>query len=360
MKKFFTIILSLTVGVIASAQYKVSSFDSAFSPEFELKYVLEAEISTIIYGSFTSSDACQIFLDREMAVIQDDLKYKVKNGVNIPVYDEANKMYAVFGGAGEKVNFVLEFEKFPLHDGFDIVENEKPREGGVFLNVYGIHLEPMELERFPDFDKFLDSYPPVLFGKYVENGGTHQYYMKGNIYISCQCTDVDDGFLEPKYKRFYIEVNNDSDHGVLFNFDDTYVQGHRTVGGKLQEKYFTKYTPESFDSYMAQNDYEEARRAVGGMKDVGSKLRTESYNKSNSEWANLGLKVLGDLADEIAEKNIQQYLAEHPKSRPSALRSQSLKSGESVCGYLAFKSQKADTFTLHIPMDGYDFTFNWK
>ena len=360
MKKLLLTVLSLAAALMASAQYKVSSVDSAFSPEFELKYVLEADNSTIIYGSFTSSRAHRIFFDRELSVLQNDVRYKVRNGVNLPVFDEANQMTAVFREAGEKVNFIVEFEKFPLHDGFDIVENDKPREGGVYLNVYGVHLEPMELERFPDFDKFVDSYPPVLSGKYVENGSTHQYYMKGDVYISCQCTDVDDGFLEPKYKRFYIEVNNDSDRGVLFSFDDTYVQGHRTVGGKQQDKYFTKYTPESFDDYMAQNDYEEARRAVGGMKDVGSALRTESYNKSNSEWANLGFKVLGNLADEIAERNISQYLAEHPKSRPSALRSQSLKPGESVCGYLAFKSQKADSFTLHIPMDGFDFTFDWK
>lgn len=217
--------------------------------------------------------------------------------------------------------FSPEFEKFPLHDGFDIVENDKPREGGTYLNVYGVHLEPMALESFPDFDKFVDSYPAVLSGRYADNGKYHQYYMKGDLYISCQCTEADDGILEPKYKRFYIEINNDSDHGVLFSFDETYVVGHRIVGGKQQDKYFTKYTAQSFDDYMGQSDYEEARRHAGVMGEVGRQLRSDSYNRGNGEWANLGLKVLSNLA---------------------------------------FKNQKADSFTLHIPMDGYDFTFEWK
>lgn len=133
--------------------------------------------------------------------------------------------------------------------------------------------------------------------------------------------EADDGILEPKYKRFYIKINNDSDHGVLFSFDETYVVGHRIVGGKQQDKYFTKYTAQSFDGYMGQSDYEEARRHAGVMGEVGRQLRSDSYNRGNGEWANLGLKVLS---------------------------------------YLAFKNQKADSFTLHIPMDGYDFTFEWK
>lgn len=360
MKKLVLFIFLLAAGISASAQYKVSSVEKSFSPEFELKYILEADNSTLVYGSFTSSKALNFFFGAGLAVIQDDLKYKVKNSVNLPVRDEADQQSAVFRGPGEKVNFVIEFEKFPLHDGFDIVENDKPREDGTYLNAYGIHLEPMALESFPDFDKFVDSYPAVLSGRYVDNGKYHQYYMKGDLYISCQCTEVDDGIFEPKYKRFYIEINNDSDHGVLFSFDDTYVVGHRTVGGKQQDKYFTKYTAQSFDDYMNQGDYEEAKSHVGAMGEVGHLLRLDSYNRGNGEWANLGLKVLSNLANEIAEKNIQQYLAEHPKTRPSALRSQSLKPGESVCGYLAFKNQKADSFTLHIPMDGFDFTFEWK
>lgn len=360
MKRLFLLLALLGSGIISSAQYRVSSVDSTFSSEYEMKYLLETGNSTIVYGTFTSKDECTMNFSRELAVLQDDVRYKLRRSINIPMYDEAEPKYAKFREAGEKANFVLEFDKVPLHDGLDIIETDNPKEGGIYLNVRGVHLEPIDIERFPDYNSFVNSYPVTIFGRYVENGSTHQYYLRNNFYISCQCTDVDDGIFEPKYKRFYIEMKNNSDHGVLFNFDDTYVLGHKKVGGKQQDKYFTKYTPESFDDYMAQGDYYEAKNAVGGMKDVSSKLRSESYNRDNGEWANLGLKVLSDITDGLAEKNIQQYIADHPKTRPRALKSQSLNPGDSVCGYLAFEKKKVDTFTLHIKMDGYDFAFYWK
>lgn len=287
MKRLFLFLALLGLGIIASAQYRVSSVDSTFSSEYELKYLLETENSTIVYGTFTSKDECTMNFSRELAVLQDDVRYKLRKSINIPMYDEAEPKYAMF------------------------------REGGIYLNVRGVHLEPKDIERFPDYNSFVNSYPVAIFGRYVENGSTHQYYLRNNFYISCQCTDVDDGIFEPKYKRFYIEMKNNSDHGVLFNFDDSYVLGHKTVGGKQQ-----------------------AKNAVGGMKDVSSKLRSESYNRDNGEWANLGLKVLSDITDRLAEKNIQQYFAGNPKTRPSALKSRSLNPGDSVCGYLAFEKKE--------------------
>lgn len=361
MKRKIALSLLLAVlPLLAAAQYKVTSVDSAYQPEYEVKYVLDTEDATIIYGTYTARTTCSICFNRKTSVVVDGEKYRIRRSVNLPVYDEAEEMYAHFAEAGEKLNFVAVFDKFPVKDGFDIIENENPDDPDTpFINLYGIHLEQIDLEEFPDFDKFVDRYPSTIFGKYTDNGTNVLYYMRDGIYVSCRCTEVDDGFLEPKYKRFHVEISNDSDHGIRFDFDKTYVVGFRTKNGTREESYFTKYTPDSFEQYLADSDYYEAKNAVGGMSKVGDQLRRESWATSN-EWGKLGFRVLSSMANEIAENNIQEYLATHPKVRPGVLKSCSVRTGETISGYMAFKRQKADNFVLHIPMDDYDFMFNWR
>lgn len=362
IRKFLFTIALAAVSFLASAQYKVTSIDHEFGPGFELKYIFEGESSTFIYGTFTSQKKTKFYFNRALAVYQDDMKYKVKNAVHLPVYDEADEIMTVFDEEGQKVNFVVEFERFPAKYPFDIIETDKPNEGGTYLNVYGIKTEEMEAERFPDFDKFVDRYPVTFYGRYKDNGANVQYYMRDGVYVSCRSTECEGDLFEPNYYRFLIEINNDSDHGIAFSFDKTYVMGHRKVGKKDEDKVMIKYTPDSFEDYLASEDYYEAQHAVGGtgLKDVGWKLRSESYNRDNSEWANLGLKILGNMANQLAEQNIQEYLAAHPKNRPGVLRSQSLKAGDGISGYFACKKNKNDSYTIHIPMDDYDFAFDWR
>ena len=348
------------ISVLASAQYKISSVDSQHFSGYELKYVLEGENSTFVYGTFTTPKPYNMCFDRTLAVYQNDMKYKSRNSVNIPLYDEAEYLSARLNEAGDKINFVIEFEKFKASEPFDIVTKSNPEEGSWYLNAYGIRTEPVAIESFPDFDRFIDAYPVTMYGSYVEQGDHYNYYMRDNIYVSCECSAFAAELFEPAYFRFLIEINNDSDHGIRFDFDKVYVVGKKEVNGKIKENYLTKYTADSFEQYMADEDYYEAKSAVGNdMDQVGYILRQESYKTSN-EWGKLGLQVLSDMAKESAEQSIKEYLAAHPKQRPGVLRSQSLNPGESIRGYIAFKRDKSDTFTIHVPLNGYDYYFVWK
>ena len=359
-RKLLLSAILVALSVLASAQYKVSAIDHQYVPAYELKYILEGENSTFIYGTFTTPRAVSMYFDRATAVYQNDMKYKIKNSVNIPVWDDADKMSAQFQEEGQKLNFVAEFEKFSAAEVFDIVENPNPKENSIYMNIYGVQTDSLALEKFPDFDRFLDAYPLTLYGSYIDNGSHFNYYMHEGIYVSCQCTQCEGGLFEPDYVRFLVEISNDSDHGVSFDFDKVYVFSTRDVRGKTKEKYFTKYTPDSFEEYMAEEDYYEAKAAVGSDMDRASYLlKQESYRTSN-EWGKLGFQVLSNIAKESAEQSIQEYLATHPKQRPGVLRSQSLKSGQTISGYIAFKYEKADMFTIHIPIDGFDYFFKWK
>ena len=56
------------ISVLASAQYKISSVDSQHFSGYELKYVLEGENSTFVYGTFTTPKPYNMCFDRTLAV----------------------------------------------------------------------------------------------------------------------------------------------------------------------------------------------------------------------------------------------------------------------------------------------------
>lgn len=275
-KKLFSACILAAVTLTASAQYKIVSSESQPGSVscYEMKYILESESSTFIYGTFTSpKDNGTFAFDQTLAIYQNDLKYKVKNSIHIPVWDEAERMYIVVDATGDKVNFVVEFEKFSSEKPFDIIENEKPREGGTYLNLFNVKAEATDYENIPDAGRFLDRYPVTTRGTYKDNGSNVQYINHDGVYVSCRSTWCEGGLFEPDYYR--------------------------------------------------------------------------------------GLRMLSNLANEAAEHNIQEYLASHPKNRPDVLRSQSIASGEGISGYVAVEKKKNDSYVVHVPVDGYDFTFSW-
>lgn len=363
LRKISLFILFSAIALTATAQFKVTSFESPFKSDccYELKYILESESSTFIYGTFTSpKDDGKFAFNQNLAVIQNDLKYKVKNSIHMPVWDEAERMYVIMEEAGEKLNFVVEFEKFSPEKPFDIIETEKKNEGNTSFNLYGVITEATDYENIPDAGKFLDRYPVTIRGTYKDKGVNVQYINHDGVYVSCQSTWCEGGLFEPDYYRFLIEINNDSPRGIAFDFEKFYAVAKRTVRGKEEEKIMTKYTPDSFADYMSSQDYQEAKNAAGGgLSMIGNKLHTLSLDSHNDEWANIGLKMLSNLANEAAEHNIQEYLASHPKNRPDVLRSQSIASGEGISGYVAVEKKKNDSYVVHVPVDGYDFTFSW-
>lgn len=362
LKKISLLFILAAITFTAAAQFKVTSCESTFNENdsYELKYIVVSDSSVFIYGTFTTPRVSRFALNQTIAVYQNDMKYKVKSSVHMPVWDEAEQQRVVFTEIGEKINFITEFERFSPDKPFDVVESEKPREDGIYLNTYGIRTEAIDPESIPEAGRFLDRYPVTMYGCYKDRGVNVQYIMHDGVYVSCRSTACEGGLFEPDYYRFLLEINNDTTHGIAFDFDKFYTVARRTVRGNLEEKVMTKYTPDSFADYMAAEDYQEAKNVVGGgLSEVGSKLHTASLDSRNNEWANLGLKMLSNLANEAAEHNIQEYLAAHPKNRPDVLRSQSIASGDGISGYIAVEKKKNDSYVVHVPVDGYDFTFSW-
>lgn len=258
------------------------------------------------------------------------------------------------------MNFVLIFEEFPVKDGFDFVENEKDTTA---WNMYGIHVEKIQPSEAIKTARFLDACPVVTQGVFSEGGSYHKYYIRDKISIDCRATTRDGADLfSCDDIMFTLNIINESDHGILFDFSDkVWITGtKKKSNGTVQTKDLTKYTPESYDQYLSYEDYQEAKYATSsGLAFLDNKLKSESYKYDNSDWSKAGFKMLSSLTEQVMDNNIQSYLKNHPKNRPSALKTQSIKSGESYYGYVAGKTKNMDTITLHVKMDDYVFEFVW-
>ena len=353
MKKLIFTFLCLMVSVLANAQYKVASVDKQDSQNFKLLQVLETENSVLVYGTFTSSfnETKSFAIERKIRVEKNNTDYKIINSVNMPLYDEAEPRWVVVKKAGDKVNFVLEFEKFDLNGTFDIVEDNTAH-GDLTLNFYGIHLEQMNPSEAINTDKFLDD-GHVIFGRYIQDGHTHCYFIRDGVMIM-----YNDSWNSKKDFLLHLEITNNSDHGVMFELGNVRTYGTDKNGEHIV---VTRYTPDSYDQLIEDNRYYAAREKTGGdfSRDVESLLYRQRINTKN-EWGKLGLKALEDMTRQAQDNRVHKYLQEHPNTNPKALRSNSIKAGESVRGFLPFEvKKKVATFKIFITLDGYEYELKY-
>ena len=353
MKKLIFTFLCLMVSVLANAQYKVASVDKQDSQNFKLHQVLETENSVLIFGTYTSfsDEIQQRCIDRTAKVEKNHSGYKIINAVNLPLYDEAEQRYAEVKKAGDKYNFVLEFEKFDLNGTFDLIENDAKHTESM-LNFYGIHLEKINPSEAIDTEKFLDE-APVIYGRYTQDGKTHLYFIRDDVMI----------MFHPSWngsKDFLLnlEINNNSDHGVMFELGNVRTSGSDKNGNHVV---VTRYTPDSYDQYVEDERYYAARQQTGG--DLSSTVESLLFRErihTDNEWGKLGLKALEGMTRQAQDNRIHKYLQEHPNTSPRALRSNSIKPGESIRGFLPFEvKKKVKQCKFFIMLDGYDYEISY-
>jgi len=347
----------------ADAQWKITSVDRQDFPGIKLLQIVEIDTSAFVYATMTntSDESKSYCISRETGVYVDGMKYKLRHSVNLPVYDEAEAVYLRLL-AGEKANVIMEFERFPVNDGFDIIENDAKHNESMF-NLYGIHSERIDTSSILNTGRFLETYPIVTKGSYKQNGKGYPYYLRNGIYICVDADNRDDGkIFGPGDLMFNVEIINDSDHGILVDMDNVWVTAYKTKkDGTEQEFVIPKYSPESYDQFLSSQDYEEAKRATSSNLDRANYLlKRESNNSDSSEWGKLGYSILSSMTAQMIENNVHEYLEAHPKTRPTSLKSNSIKSGESINGYVACSKKKADYYVLHVKFDDYEFTFSFK
>lgn len=351
MKKLILLFVCLTASVIANAQYKVSSIDKSEAVNSVLHQVIETENSVLVYCTFTSpvDEPTNYWITRKTHVVKNNVSYKIINSVNFPLLDEAEPRYVRVKEKGEKVNYVLEFEKFDPAGGFDIIQDETKHDEG-YLNIYGIHLEKIEPKDAIDTKRFLDD-GHVIFGRYKIDGVNYSYYIKDGLMMMYHSTWNGNDFL------IHLEITNNSDHGVMFDLAKVRTQGTNKKGKPVE---VIRYTPESYDAHIESNRRWQASQATGG--DVSRNTESLIFHQrinSDNEWAKLGWLALESAYKQSQENRIQEYLKEHPNTEPKALRSNGIKAGESLVGYIPLKPKNSQNIKLFINMDDYDFMISY-
>jgi len=346
---------------IAGAQWKVESVSSG-EPCTKLLQVIQTENSTLVYATIqkTCPSDKWVRINRKTVAKAGGMKYKLLNSVNLPIRDDAERRYLFLPEGDNEVNIVWEFEKFPVEDGFDIIESEK--EGEFCYNFHDVKVSPIDGSKVVDTQRFLDSAPAIIVGQYSENGINYVYLIRDDVCVTARAVrQSGSGFTDDEI--FYVEIVNNSDHGIMFDFGKVYVTGHKNkANGTIEDVSWPKYTPDSYDQYIRELDYEEARNNTSSvLNSVKDQINREKYaNTQYGSWERLGMDALEALANQGIQNRVDEYMKAHPKTHPSALRNQSIKSGESIHGYVACKRKRGDEFTLTIPMDDFDFKFLFK
>ena len=351
MRNLLLFIFCFMASVMANAQYKVSSVDKQDSENFTLHQVLETENSVLVYGSLTSHEnkSQGYSIKRSTKAEKNNVGYKLINSVNLPTSNEAEPRSVRTLKVGDKVNFVLEFQKFDLSGIFDIVEDES-KHGPSMLNFYGIHLEPIEPKDAIDTERFLDD-GHVIYGHYKSDGHTYAYYIKDNLMVMWHNSWYGKDFI------INLEITNNSDRGVMLDLAKIRTEGTDEKGRPVD---VIRYTPESYDARIEGDRYTAARQQTGGdvSRGVESLIFHERITTKN-EWGKLGYLALEQAYKQAQENRIHDYLKEHPNTDPKALRSNSIKAGESIVGFIPFKVKKCKNVKIHINMDDYDFLINY-
>ena len=351
MKKLLLFFVCFMASVMANAQYKVTSVDKQVSANNELLQVLETEESVIVYCTLTTptDEALLHNLSRKIKAMKNNVGYKIINAINFPLYDEAEPRFLRTTKKGQKFNYVLEFEKFDPAGGFDIVDEETLPENNP-MTFRGIHLEKIDPKDVIDTERFLDD-DHVIYGYYKADNHTYRYFIKEGLMVM---------FYNTWYGKDLIinfEITNNSDHGVMLDLAKIRTEGTDSKGKSVE---VIRYTPESYDGRIESDRRWQAREATGGdaSRMLESKIYHERINADN-EWAKIGFTALESAYKRAQNNRIDQYLKEHPNTNPKALRSNSIKPGESIVGFIPLKVKKINKIKMHVPMDGYDFTINY-
>ena len=351
MRKLLLFILCFMASVMANAQYKVTSVDKQETANSKLLQVLETEKSVLVYSTFTApTDDRMYTLNRKLKVVKNNTRYKIINAINFPLWDEAEPRYLYPAKEGQKFNYVMEFEKFDPAGGFDIIQDETNHEPGI-MNFYGIHLEKIEPKDVIDTDRFLDD-GHVIFGKYKNDGKSFNYYIKEGLMVT---------FYNTWYGKDLIinfQITNNSDHGVMLDLNKVRIEGKDEKGKPVE---VTRYTPESYDGRIESDRRWQARVATtdDASRLLENKIYHERINASN-DWAKIGFSALESAYKRAENNRINQYLKDHPNTNPKALRSNSIKAGESIVGFIPLKvKKKLKNFKMHVPMDDFDFVVDY-
>ena len=351
MKRIITTLLALALGcAAANAQYNSVSFET--SEPLKIVQIDELENSVIVFFTYTAQKDGGFCnwndSDSYVTVAGSYTKYKVLSVAGIPTDSIGGHSY--FRKAGDRLNFAVEFEKFPLDGPFEIIETTNSERAFNFSSVTVNKAEkthPMPVQDFLDFTSI-----PVT-GTYYDDGDQMRYWSEGGITMTMHFVESNE---YGKLFKIYLEVVNDSGRPVdliTSNIKVTAEKKGRTTNA-------TVLSFNDFDQRVVNNlGWSSTSSTPASRLSDDMRWRSNRLSREGDQGAAVAfgaLSLLATVADGQHVNNIQNELnAERDRAVSNYLLSNTLKDGSVYGGFVAVKDTNPEFYHITLKIAGKEY-----
>ena len=319
-------ILAATLG--ASAQYNNILYLT--NSNVKLLQVDQEDEATLLYFTFTSEkETSYIYISDNIRLKADGKDYSLISAGNIPVSHDG-KDKSVAGRVGMKVNFVLAFEKAPIDQPFDVIENELSTTA---FNFHQIKVNTKSRTRRYDMNVFLEDTPLKPRFRYTVDGCDFKVVKpKGLILAFCFTTDADNA----DEAVVMLDVVNRSGKSVQFSKEDCKITGYK------------KDKPLQIPLDASLQEATSNRRL---WKDCVKDVELPKSRYVRQRWSLID--VLNEYAINSNDSIYEDYLARiKPELEHTPLTSKTIADGECYGGSMRFSQKKLSKYIFECTIEG--------
>lgn len=359
------------LGIMVMACFAASAEDKAIAVEksvgpYTLHYLLPTDNSVLLYCTFTVQDSMSLPVlfsyDRTAMVKSDDMGYKLMNTYNVPEADEGNVEYAYFDRCPQSLNFVLEFEKFPLDIPFDLVENGSKPDA---FNLSEIVVDTCSVTTV-DSGVFLDATPYTRYGTFIREGNPCEYYSGENFFFSAMACDLQEGITYDCGSAF-LTITNNSDHPFDIGPSCLNVTGHKQAGKTVRDIKMNLMNKKECDKFLLNFDEATVRSMHDrtGAEKVGDALEGMALRTNLPGLSGIGIFALGAIIESCDRTDITPYMKELNEAREGKIKvyieDHTIQAGETYSCFIAYKIPTNNLVgtTINATLDGVTYSFNW-
>lgn len=259
--KYFIFSILLSVSFLASAQYKPTSYQAP--PRMNISQIDNREFSTLVFFDYTVPEDStwqdghqwMNFGDKTyISIPGSSKKYNMLTSINVPIDSEAEHKMMLFDRAGQRHQFVLEFEKLPEGcSQFDIIEDiENPQA----FNIHNITFNPADSVAYVNVDDFIADYPLKEYGQYYVNGTVVSYVKYKGIVVNAVANLLNQ---YGKYVCVNISVQNFRNRSILFNPANLSAIGYRHPKKKKEKVKLGKSSKDYEDDIYAEHSVKRSK-----------------------------------------------------------------------------------------------------
>lgn len=352
MRKLIIAAAAMLLSIAASAQYYNVRYETGC--QSEIVQIDQYDESTLVYFTYTSGkDNQYCYLNDEtsyVAVPGIYKKFKVKSITGIGI--TSAKTSTMVRHDGDKLNFVIEFEKFPIDKPFKLIENDKNREA---FNFTDVTVDESMTTSLINPDDFLDFAGAPMTGTYYDGGSQMRFWSEDGLMMTAHFVTSDEF---GKIFKIYLEIVNNTGRTVDFVTTNIKVSGEYIKSGKTFDAPVLSYN--DFDKKVVNNlGWSTPSTPASRLSDDLRWMSKRSDNSTGTTIALSALSLLAAASDQDNVKTYQQAMAdERARVTGQYLKSNTLQDGDVYGGFVAVKNNRVpDRYRITVTIGDRDYVW---